>query len=431
MSENVELSQYRFKVTKPAEDTEKMELDLSSGPKTPISAWQTGAGKKQRLCSFSTVASEGQLPMDTGDLLRSPGSFLEEDYILKFDSSSRLKQIFSELIISQGLIPNRLQNQPISEFFSGGASIFEDEDPLLGEGSEPQKEIPQSELKALSNKSLKLFDSIGAKQLHSSPAQYKTKVEQALVDFGKFLETVNHGTENLQLNSPRPSKGLLSNMGLTGILKIGRALRRALTSEDFPAPTHVTTSPASQLIQPAQVVLQLNLESVVYLQDQKDVNIFCKSPAFFTPKLANYSSEFLRHMKEIKQIRSLSALTIPLCFFSTTLLTAQYQLHNKSKDTYWQTFVCPVLEEINTDLSFSVGLFGLKSHTQQLSVLLATLQLLETLTQLMLLAFSQEGHKPNNSWRDFCSGYFSRSLKQISEYRSQVIRKHMHKVSSP
>lgn len=409
--------------------------------------------KKERLCSFSTASSEGQSP--TTNVLKSPQSALSSlasTQVFKHGFSAQLRSVLSILL-------PKLPNGPpsadtISDFVvhesQCHAEVEEDREELVPKGIKDypiQKSIPPSFLEAnncsdsAGNYQAKaasihnqldtvvtLFDCVAAKELAGACPQVHKKVQEVITVVAQLVKWIQETstTDTPNQVSPGRTRGAF---GFGHILKIPSMFKRALSCEETkPSPNlQQPTSYFSDFGCPPRVHLAFSESSLVHLRDAKDKNIFDESPRFARSKIPNYSPEANTKILASRAARGMFSIILPLQLLDEQSIEKQFKIYEAAPSFYFSKFSCPALVEIESKLSVPVGLFGLKDHTQQLSVWLASLALLEQLLELILSTLPEQS--ASNQIR-FCRHYFKASLQQTRDYRRTGLSLHLNLVGS-
>lgn len=410
--------------------------------------------KKERLCSFSTASSEGQSP--TTNVLDSPQSAfpsLANRQVFKHGFSAQLRSVLSILLPK---LPNGPpSDKTISDFFvpesQSQAEADEDREELVPRGIEDypvQNSIPlvsflpanncsvsagicQAEVDSIHSQLdtvVTLFDCVAAKELTGACPQVQKKVQEVIAVVAKFVNWIQETLKTDTPNQVQPGS-TRGAFGFGHILKIPSIFKRALSCEESkPSPNfQQPRSYFCDLGYTPRVHLVFTESPLVHLRDAKDKNIFDGSPRFARSKIPNYSPEATTKIQASRTARGMFSIILPLQLLDEEFIAKQFKIYEAAPSLYFSKFSCPSLVEIESKLSVPVGLFGLKDHTQQLSVWLASLALLEQLLELMLSTLPEQ--IASNHMR-FCRHYFKASLQQTRDYRRTGLSLHLNLVGS-
>lgn len=427
----------------------------NKNPKSPIYgrfADQFG-GKKQRLCSFSTTASEA-MSQSTNELAspKCEDSPLINPHIFKHPATSRFSSFLAELLPQ---LPNGPPSiAPISEFLEVEDCQTPDQDDseqLLPKMSSPVLSVGDRSLDLAADKNgsdgpqpatrstsaaqeklaklIALFDRLAAKELASAAEPVHRKVQEVVETVGTFVKNISSqakGDRSCILNSQERVGG---GFVFGSILKIPSIIKRALSCEELRLSSKAEALPQNLQDRGCspKVLPNISQTAIIHLRDHKDRNIFEDSPMFPFGKIANYSPEATAKIQEFRIARAMFSITLPLQWLGSECIEKQFKLYEASPATYISNFSCPSLVEIESHLSIPIGMFGLKDHTQQLSVWVASLSLQEQLLEF-LLSVLPEGS--TSSQLRFCKYYFEVSLQQTREYRRTGLSLHLNSVAT-
>ena len=440
----------------PSHELSLSAQDLSGGsnqnPKSPISGRfaDQSAGKKQRLCSFSTAASEGM--SQSINEVASPkceDSPLISTHIFKHPACAQFRSVLAMLLPRLPHGPPSIESiSEFSEVEDCQTPDQEDSEHLLPRMSSPvlsvggrfsdlavnnnpsaQHQTPTRSTSASEEKLLKLvtlFDRLAVKELASATEPVHRKLQEVVEAVGTFVKHICTQDVSSALNS---QELVGEGFGFGSILRIPSMIKRALSCEEVRV-----SSKGDNLSQNFQgescspiALPKISQTAIVHLRDHKDRNIFEDSPIFPFGKIANYSPEATAKIQDFRIARGMFSITLPLQLLSSESIQKQFKLYEASPGTYFSKFSCPSLVQIESHLSVPIGMFGLKDHTQQLSVWVASLALQEQLLEFLLSVLPED---LTSSHMRFCTHYFEVSLQQTREYRRNGLSLHLNSVET-
>jgi hypothetical protein len=387
--------------------------------------------KKMRLCSFSTVASEALEPL--ANLTSHAGpifSTTDEGQMPKFNCSSKLREALSLFSPKSSMIckPKSGRSQSISEFDPPLelTSLGEEEKEKLVSEQLSSFESAEENFRHKCQKVIDTFDAMGAKQLNKASPELLQRIDQSITEVKGLVDEIRSSKIEPAQSRKDAQKTILPVFSLGKLFSVGLIFKRTGSVESNTASGVSLPLKLAKKGRAPKISPNMSTGPTVLMRDHKDINIFADSPVFNKPKLEDFSTVATSELMDLNIIRGYQSLIIPLKMVSHEHLQEQYQSFVKCPASYFDQFCCPVLQLFDAQLVVVIGLYGLKSHTQQLSVNLASLSLLQQILELMLTVFTTTSE---SKWMAFCHHYYSASLEQVADYRNDFLKLHLCKVS--